>query len=186
MTSWEPLLSLLSFCHVSLCLHHCPVSSLFFYFLLFSVFPGLCSVAQFCLRHPSTSPLPISSLLPFRLLPPSLSSSSICLFILLFLSRAPSPSHHLPRDRKGSHLNVSTILFVSSQQERFDLKQFLISRRWLTNLSVSQCLTSSSCIWAFVAMFALFTCNYLIFCGCFYYFGLKQHPSDRENKRWSF
>lgn len=40
-----------------------------------SVLPGLCSVAQFCLRLPGTSPLSVFSLFPLRLLSLSLSPS---------------------------------------------------------------------------------------------------------------
>lgn len=96
MTLWEPLLSLLSFCHVSVSLHLCPVSRPAFYF-----FPSL--FFQGCAQWPSSawdapaqllflsSPFSLSGFslsLSLSALPPSVSVFNF-FFLALFLHPTP-------------------------------------------------------------------------------------------------
>lgn len=86
-TLFEPLLFLLSFCHLSLCLSLCPVSRPVFYFFL------LCSSrvvlgGPVLPETPGTSPLSVFSLFTFRLL----SLSTLYLLLLNFLSLSIPPT----------------------------------------------------------------------------------------------
>ena len=104
-----------------------PVSRPVFYFFS-SVLPGLCSVAQFCLRRPGTSPLSTFSLCHFRLshslslslslFPLSLATLFLRLSVFNFFSSSIPPL--LPRDRKGSHLKIQqgTSCFLSAGASR--------------------------------------------------------------------